>query len=142
MLIIKKALSSAKKGDGEMKKRVAGLALAMGLMATASMVQAGTSYSGYDIILPRGNEVNYTPQQTKAATNVSADLKVTILGKANDARAYSPSGGTGPWVRIASLTSGTKLPNTIDKGDATRVQFSSDLTTLVDSRVKGEWRSN
>lgn len=126
-----------------MKKKVAGLALAVSLLATAGFVQAGTTYSGYDVIVPKGNKENTTGAQTKTTSSASADLKVTILGKANDARAYTPNSGTGPWVRIASLTSGTKLPNSIKAGDkSVRAQFSSDFTTLVDSRVKGTWRSN
>lgn len=78
----------------------------------------------------------------KKTSNASADLKVSTLGKAMDARAQSYSGGTGAWVRISTVGGPFKLPNKIKSGKSTRVEFSSDLTQLVDAKVKGQWRSN
>lgn len=125
-----------------MKKKLAVMALAAGLITTGGIAQAGTSYSGYDVIVPGFNKSAYTSQQTKSKSNESADLKVSVLGKAMDARAHSYSGGTGKWVRVSTIGGPFKLPNTIKSGSDTRVQFSSDLTQFVDARVKGEWRSN
>ncbi len=110
--------------------------------AAGGVAQAGTKYDDYDVIVPRFNDNAFTPQQTKSTTSASADLKVSILGKALDARVYSYSGGTGPWVRIETVGGPFKLPNSIKAGKDARVEFSSDLTQLVDVRVKGEWRSN
>ncbi|EHL78277.1 hypothetical protein N1I87_02790 [Bacillus sp. FSL W8-0102] len=125
-----------------MKKKFAVLTLAAGLLAAGGLAQAGTTYGGYDVIVPKLNGNAFTPQQTKSTTGASANLKVSILGKALDARAHSYSGGTGPWVRIATVGGPFKLPNSIKSGKDARVEFSSDLTQLVDVRVKGEWRSN
>jgi hypothetical protein len=86
-----------------MKKKFAVLTLAAGLLAAGGLAQAGTTYGGYDVIVPKLNGNAFTPQQTKSTTGASADLKVSILGKALDARAHSYSGGTGPWVRIATV---------------------------------------
>lgn len=71
------------------------MALAAGLLAGGGFVQAGTSYSGYDVIVPGFNSSAFTDNQTKKTSSASADLKVSILGKAMDARAQSHSGGTG-----------------------------------------------
>lgn len=118
------------------------MVLAAGLVTTGGMAQAGTNYSGYDVIVPGFNGNAFSPQQTKTTSNASSDLKVSTLGKAMDARAHSYSGGTGAWVRISTVGGPFKLPNTIKSGSDTRVQFSSDFNQLVDARVKGEWRSN
>ncbi|NWN98250.1 MAG: hypothetical protein HLX45_12165 [Bacillus sp. (in: Bacteria)] len=125
-----------------MKKKLAVMALAAGLLAGGGFVQAGTSYSGYDVIVPGFNSSAFTDNQTKKTSNASADLKVSTLGKAMDARAQSYSGGTGAWVRISTVGGPFKLPNKIKSGKSTRVEFSSDLTQLVDAKVKGQWRSN
>ncbi|MBS4189810.1 hypothetical protein KHA94_06255 [Bacillus sp. FJAT-49705] len=125
-----------------MKKKLAVMALAAGLVTTGSMAQAGTTYSGYDVIVPGFNSSGFSPQQTKSTSNASADLKVSILGKPMDARAHSHSGGTGAWVRLSTVGGPFKLPNTIKSGNPTRVEFDSDWNQTVDARVKGEWRSN
>ncbi|TYS63939.1 hypothetical protein FZD47_10560 [Bacillus infantis] len=125
-----------------MKKKLAVITLAAGLVTMGGMAQAGTSYSGYDEIVPAFNKSAFTSQQTKSTSNASADLKVSTLGKAMDARAHSYKGGTGAWVRISTVGGPFKLPNTIKSGSDARVEFSSDLNQLVDARVKGEWRSN
>ncbi|GCD84381.1 hypothetical protein PTHTG4_34460 [Parageobacillus thermoglucosidasius] len=92
------------------------------------LAQAGTTYGEYDVIVPKLNGNAFTPQQTKSTTGASADLKVSILGKPLDARAHSYSGGTGPWVRIATVGGPFKLPNSIKSGKDARVEFSSDFT--------------
>ncbi|WP_373894713.1 hypothetical protein ACUL41_17600 [Virgibacillus natechei] len=68
-----------------------------------------------------------------------ADLQVSTLGKAVDARVRSSDGGTGNWARV-STTGTITLPNSVESGDVAHVQFSNDLTTIVNVRVAGEWK--
>ncbi|MGJ7036488.1 hypothetical protein [Anoxybacillus eryuanensis] len=125
-----------------LQKKIVTIVFSMLLISIGVVAQAGTSYEGYDVIVPKFNGNAFTPQQEKSKSSESVDLKVSTLGKAVDARAHSYDGGTGNWVRIATVGGPFKLPNSIKKGAATRVEFSTDFNEVVDVRVKGEWRSN
>lgn len=125
-----------------MKKKMFAIVFSMALISMGVIAQAGTNYEGYDVIVPKFNGNAFTPQQEKSKSGESVDLKVSTLGKAIDARAHSYDGGTGSWVRVATVGGPFKLPNSIKKGASTRVEFSTDFNEVVDVRVKGEWRSN
>lgn len=122
-------------------KKVVIALLAVFSLSGGIIASAGTSYGGYSVVVGKFNQSTKTSAQTKTYAGKAANLKVTTLGRALDARAYAEKGGTGNWVRIS--TTGTyNLPNNISAKDATRIQFSTDLTTLVNVAVKGTWRSN
>ncbi|MGX4667946.1 hypothetical protein JNUCC74_01840 [Cerasibacillus sp. JNUCC 74] len=123
-------------------KKLATLGLATILLLTSGgLISAGTSYESYNVDVPRMNGSANTNNQTKSKTDARADLKVSTLGKALDARVRSSDGGTGKWVRVS--TTGTfTLPNSVKKGKKAHVQFSNDLSTIVNVRVAGSWRSN
>lgn len=123
-------------------KKLASLGFAATLLLTSGgLISAGTSYESYNVDVPPFNGSANTNNQTKSTTDARADLQVSTLGKAVDARVRSSDGGTGNWARV-STTGTITLPNSVESGDVAHVQFSNDLTTIVNVRVAGEWRSN
>jgi hypothetical protein len=125
------------------KKKFAVLGLAVGLMAFGGAVQAGTSWSAFDVTVGKFNGSAYTGYQTKTYSGTDGELNMSTVGGSYtvDAR-MTASSGTGPWVRSVTDTDYRKLPNSIPSGSSCRVQFSNDITTPVDVRVTGTWRSN
>ena len=122
-------------------KKVIVALLAVFSLSGGIIASAGTSYQSYNAVVGKFNQSTKTRAQTKTNAGQSANLRVTTLGKALDARAYAEKGGTGNWVRVS--TTGTyNMPNNISARDATRMHFSNDLTTVVDVAVRGTWRSN
>lgn len=122
-------------------KKVIVSLLALVSLSGGIAASAGTAYEDYGVIVGKFNQSKKTLSQTKRYAGRRASLKVSTLGKALDARAYAKKGGTGKWVRVA--TTGTfSLPNDISARDSTRIQFSNDLTTVVNVKVSGSWRSN
>lgn len=122
-------------------KKAAFALLTLFSLSGGIIASAGTSYENYSVVVGKFNQSVKTSSQTKTKAGARANVKVTTLGKAVDARAYAAKGGTGKWVRVA--TTGTyNLPNDISARDSTRIHFSNDLTTAVDVAVRGTWRSN
>ncbi|WP_235612293.1 hypothetical protein [Metalysinibacillus jejuensis] len=126
------------------KKRFAALGLAVGLMAFGGTVQAGTTYSSYDFVVPEFNGSHYTGYQVKTYSGTSGDLRSSSVGGAYtvDVRMENSSGSTGTWVRSVTDNDNRKLPSTAPSGSSVRLHISNDLTTPVNVRVAGSWRSN
>lgn len=123
-------------------KKLASVVLVAAILFTSGgFISAGTTYEKYNVDIPRFGGSANTNNQTKAKDNARADLRVSTLGKAIDARVRATAGGTGNWVRVSTTGSYT-MPNTVKKGNLTHIQFKNDLTRLVRVRVAGDWRSN
>lgn len=126
-----------------LKKKFVVLGLAIGLLATAGVAQAGTSYSYYSTTVGKYNGSGYTNYQTKATSGAYGHLDSRSVGGSYtvDARMQA-SYGTGDWVRSVTDNDFRYLPNNVPNGYSARVQFSNDWNTPVDVQVTGYWRSN
>ena len=126
-----------------MKKKLATIALAVGLLAVAGFAEAGTAYTNYNTTVGKFNGSGYTSYHTKASSGKYGNLRSTSVGGSYtvDARMQASS-GTGAWVRSVNSNQVRNLPNSVSKGNRARVQFSNDLTTPVNVQVTGSWRSN
>lgn len=118
----------------------AGLILVVG----AGAAMAGNTFTGYDTTVGRVNGNGYSGSQTKASTDDSGDINSSDVGGSYkvDARMES-TGGTSlgsSWVRLGDGTS-ARLPNFFVSGTSVRVHFSNDTSTLVNVRVRGNWKS-
>lgn len=126
----------------KLKKKLAILLVGGGLLLTGGLVSAGTSYEYYTETVPRFNGTAYTDSQKKATSNKAADLQVSTIGKAMDARLWGTNANwIGPWKRV-STTGNYTLYNSVPAGEFPAVQFSNDLTTSVNVLIAGQWRSN
>lgn len=125
------------------KRKVGTVALAVGLLASAAGVSAGTSYGYYSTTVGSFNGSGYTSYQTKANSGQYGYLDSDSVGGSYvvDARMQAGS-GTGPWARNVGDNDFVSLPNSIVSGDSARVQFSNDLNTPVNVQVTGYWKSN
>lgn len=120
-------------------KTLAVLGLSVGLLASAGIVEAGTSYSGYSTTVGKFNGSGYTGYQTKSTSGKYGNLSSGTVGGnyVVDARMSS-----GSWVRNVTDNDYRSLPNSVASGNSARVQFSNDFDTPVNVQVSGSWRSN
>ncbi|ARJ37746.1 hypothetical protein SporoP8_01905 [Sporosarcina ureae] len=123
-----------------MKKKLS-VFLIVFLLTVGGSTSALSTYTNYSVVVPKFNGTAFTGTQYKNGNGTPLDLKVTVLGKAVDARSYG-SGGAGGWVRITKLGSYSIPDPKNSKGDYSSVQFSNDLATYVDVAVVGSFRNN
>lgn len=122
------------------------IALTGALTVAASNAYAGWTYESFDLVAPKHNGDVWSTPQTKSATDHDGDLSVASVGGNYklDARMSYPNTtldiGTFGWVRVDDNTQ-HKLWNWVQSGSRVSVQFSNDLFTPVNVRVKGTWRS-
>ncbi|MEG0923445.1 MAG: hypothetical protein RR313_02760 [Anaerovoracaceae bacterium] len=122
------------------------IAVCMILVLGSSMVYAGTSYGRFSTTVGDMNGNGYTAYQTKALTGAEGSLDCDYVGGdyTVDARMQSEPGIIGAWTR--NVTDNTTYAlgshSLQSKGERIRIQFSNDLTTLVDVQVEGRWKSN
>lgn len=110
-----------------------------------AIANAGNSWQGYDTIVGRLNGSGFTSTQTKAASDRRSNVDVRTVGGsyAVDFRAQRSDGArSSSWVRNVRGGWSGGVNNTVKRGEAIRIQFSNKLSTPVDVRVTGRWRSN
>lgn len=113
------------------------------LMGTSAF--AGSSYEQYSLVVGRFNGSAFSFYQTKATAGADGYIDSNEVGGSYkvDVRMESDD-GNGEWLR--NVTDGTNkaIPGTSKqkKGCSVRAEFSNDITTPVDVRVMGEWKSN
>lgn len=128
-----------------MKKISMILCIAIFTLLIGTYVQAGaTVFEPYNTTVGKFNGSGYTGYQTKSKSGVAGEIYVTSVGGGYkvDARQISSS-SNGSWsTNIDNNTTYRTLPNSINAGSSTRVQFSNDITTPVTVQVTGQFRSN
>jgi len=125
------------------KRKIAIVGATLGLLLAGGAVQAGTTYSNYNLTVGSFNGSAYTGYQTKTTTGAPGNLRTSSVGGSYtlDARMQASS-GTGGWVRRVTDNDTRNLPNSVAKGSLVRLQYSNDATTPVNVQVTGSWRSN
>jgi hypothetical protein len=128
-----------------MKKKVKTIVVSLCCcMILGGTALAGMTHEAYSTTVGKINGNGYTNTQTKAYLLPGwVETEYVGGGYEVDARMQCPSSGeVGSWCRDLATNDSADLGNTIGVGKAVRVQFSNDLTTLVDVQVSGEWASN
>ena len=127
-----------------MKKKI--IATLMLVFILGTVVYAGTTYVDYSTTVAALNGNGYTAYQTKTTTGASARLYSASVGGDYevDARMIDSSGSAGDWYRNLGDGEWAYIDGSPYQlsGDSVRIQFSNDLTTLVDVQVTGSWKSN
>jgi len=114
----------------------------LGLLGFASFAEAGHNYIKYDTTVGKFNGNGYSAEQKKSVAGQKADVSHTSNGGYNvDVRTTS-RGSNGKWARNVKAGDSRQLTNGHNKGTRTKLQFSNDLTTRVDTQSRGSWRSN
>lgn len=126
------------------KKGLTALATSLVILSGGVLVNAGTTWSGYENeSIPGNNGTAHSSSQAKAKTNASSDLEVTYTSNPNsvDARAIGGVGqGSGAWVRNVN-TGSYAIPNPVQSGNMTQIEFSTDLFAAT-TALTHRWRSN
>jgi len=125
-------------------KKIVTLCAILCLLGT-SMAYAGTTYKSFSTTVGRVNGTGYTAYQKKAKTGADADLKTTSTGGYElDVRMIDENGCVGAWRKNIYQKDTYTVPGHQLQfaGYDARLQFSNDLTTLVNVQVEGTWRSN
>lgn len=125
-------------------KKLVALCAILSLLGT-SMAYAGTTYKEFSTTVGKANGNGYTAFQKKTTTGADADLKTTNTGGYEmDVRMVDENGTVGAWKRDIVANRSYKVPGhqLHLKNYNARLQFSNDLTTLVDTQAEGTWRSN
>jgi len=130
------------KNLGKIAKAVIGGVCCVSLLSITAF--AGTTMTSFSTTVGKINGNGYTTYQTKTTTGASPHLKCTNTGGYNvDVRCNSSS-ASGSWYRNAKKGTDAYLTctNNHTSGTSERLQFSNDLTTLVDTQCEGTWASN
>lgn len=114
----------------------------LGILGFASFIEAGHDYVYYDTTVGRFNGNGYSDVQTKSVAGQKADVSHLSNGGYNVDIRTTSSGSNGTWARNVKAGDVRQLTNGHNKGTQTRLQFSNDLTTRVDTQSRGYWRSN
>lgn len=125
-------------------KKIVALCAILCLLGT-SMAYAGTTYKSFSTTVGKINGSGYTAYQKKAKTGADADLKTTNTGGYElDVRMIDENGTVGAWKKNVKNKNTYTVPGHqlhFANYDA-RLQFSNNVTTLVDVQAEGTWRSN
>lgn len=118
--------------------------ISIGIFNASELEGRREDYDAYNMTVGPFNDTVTSGSQTKAITDKSGDLDSEVVGGdyTVDMRLYGQDGGTGKWSQNIADNETRSLSNTIDKGDRSKLQISSDLSTSVHVNCFGTWRSN
>lgn len=128
-----------------MKKKLCLLLLGTFIMTSSVVAFAGTSEEEYNVLLPRLNWSAYTNNQTKTTAGASANLKSSNTGGYNvDVRMRDSDNNSGDWARNIKNVDTRTIDGAAEHAanDLVRLQFSSNITTTVNTICSGTWQSN
>lgn len=132
-----------------MKKLKVTKVIAIGLCCVTLLgitALAGTKFEFYDTTVGKVNGNGYTGFQTKVTTGAAADLYSYIVGGNYevDVRQIDTKGNNGSWCRnvVDDQDRFVDGHSGHTAGSSVRLQFSNNLTTVVDIQVQGQWASN
>lgn len=128
-----------------MKMKIGSILLGTMIVTSALTAFAGSTHEGYSIQVPRLNGSAYTNTQTKVTQGAAAGLKSTNTGGYNvDVRMRDSNNNSGDWARNIRNIDSRAIDGAAEHkaGDKVRLQFSSDITTTVNTSAQGTWRSN